>query len=460
MKRDALRYLYGSTSISFIMRICGVGLLFIANVMLARALTPGEYGLYAYIIEIAAFGAVIACLGFDQIAVRIVPDLLADGNYSGLRRFLCSGIAAIIIGVLVIGVPLLAIWYRGLLPDSISPTVLLLSVLLIVALSALRFGQEVLRAARRIAVSQVYEQLVWPMALLIVAAIMLAGTYSWAVSDIVILQIAIYASCAVLLFVAANRIGKRSAAGISTMGDASVNMRTWLSIGVPLALSGMLSVFLNRGDILALGIAVPTEVIAPYTAASRFSALMVLGLAAASATTASLMREYWRTGNKDSLQTCVDRATGVSVLFAIPLGAAFIFAPKYLMAIYGPDYLAGAAVLQVLGAAQFINALTGPVALIVIVCEMQKIYAATIALAAILLAVLLAALIPPFGTMGAAISTFISLVAINVLLAIMVWRRTGIRCWASVSSVVITAADILSSARAMRRKLGGGETNA
>lgn len=451
MKTDKLHYLYSSTSLSFVMRIAGVGLLFSANVLLARSLSVSEYGLYAYIVEVAAFGAVIACLGMDQVAVRIVPDCVRSGDRRAVRRFIAAGMSFALLTSLALGIGLYAAYRWQILPQHLSPVLLSLALGLLFALSILRFGQEIMRGARRIALSQLFEQLAWPTLLLVVGALMWTGLAGFDLVPIVALQVTLYIAASILLFVIAGRIVavKKLEAG----EEAAVELATpyLLGIGLPLAASALLSVFLNRGDILALAFSLPTEAIAPYTAASRYAALMVLGLAAGAATSAALMRDYWRDGDRASLQHCVDRTTGVAVLFSVPLAVLFMAIPELMLSIYGPDYVTGATVLRILAVAQLLNAVTGPVAVLVIVCELQRQYTLAMILCALLMLVLLAVLIPLYGTHGAAASTFISLVSLNLSLAVLVKRRTGIASWVRPEGLRLTMLDGLTAFRVLLR---------
>lgn len=440
MKRDALRYVYGSTSLSFAIRIAGVGVMFAAMILLARAVPPSEFGLYAYIVEIVALGAVVVSLGFDQIAVRVVPDRLAEGDRVGLRRFvgLGIGLTLLVSGALAAG--LLGAWQARAFPVGFGAQHVALTAALLLCLALLRLGQEIVRAARRIAWSQLFEQLIWPIVLLVLAGAALAGLWRVQAASVLAVQCAVLALGAVFLFAIVRRMAHPGKPGCRA-DDATP--WAWLAISLPLALSAMLSVFLNRGDIIALGFFVSSAELAPYTAASRYAALLVLGLAAAAATTAPLMREYWRMRDIGSLQGCVDRAAALSLLIALPLAALFFAFPRAFLSLYGPHYEQGAQALRILTAAQLVNAITGPVALLVIVCEMQRIYALLIAAAAALLAGLLALLTPRYGLVGAAWATFVALSLLNLGLAAAVWRTTGVLAWATPGGIAATVRDFL-----------------
>ncbi|MGX7951278.1 oligosaccharide flippase family protein [Tsuneonella sp. HG249] len=425
MKEASARFLYRGTSLSLIIRVGGVALLFVANLLLARSMPQADYGLFAYTIELIALSSVIAALGFDQIAIREVPDRLAGNDRSGLARFIVFGLSAIAASSLVIGGLLYIGRLSGAMPPSMTNSMLALAVIGLAALSSLRLAQETMRAAKRIGLSQVVEQLAWPVLLMAAGVALAAGWFAASVPALLVLQIALFFGSAALLF-------RKVLDLVSTNGPRAMpagGLARWLGAGVPLAFAASLSVLLNRGDIVALGTVLTAEQLAPYTAASRYAAFLVLGLAAASAATAGVMRDAWRDGDQIELQHTVSRATGLATVFAVPVALVFILFPEAMLSLYGPGFVAGSGPLILLVLAQLLNALTGPVALIVIVCDLGKAYTVAMAGAVVLFAVTLSVLVPRAGANGAAMSVLIALSALNLSLAAVIYQRTGIRAW-------------------------------
>lgn len=438
MKSDTLRYLYAGASLSLIIRVGGVGILFLGNLLLARSLPQATYGLYAYAIELVALCSVIAALGFDQIAIRVIPDHLAEADGRGLRSFVFGAIGIIVFCTMVLGGLLLLARNGGAMPPTITLELLGLIVLLLLGLTGLRLAQEALRAAKRIALSQIVEQMLWPIALCVVGAGLVAGLVRLSLAEILGLQIAIYFAAAIFLLGVLFRMAPVSQRAPVAIGSH----REWLAMGVPLALAAAMSVLLNRGDILALGTAVSAEELAPYTAASRYAALLVLGLAAASAVAAGVMRDFWRERELVSLQHAIDKSAGLAAIFAVPLALLLIVAPGPLLSLYGPGYVAGDTALRLLAAGQLVNALTGPVALIVIVCDLGRTYTAAMLASVLLLIALLAWLIPLLGLVGAAWSALAALSSLNISLAYIIARRTGLRSWATPRGVASALCDL------------------
>jgi O-antigen/teichoic acid export membrane protein len=369
---------------------------------------------------------------------------VANRDGADLRRFVWRALLTVLLCSAAIGGLLLLARQADAMPATITPTLLGFVVALLMALTALRIAQECLRAAKRITLSQVVEQLAWPLALLCAGGASVAGLVGLSLVGVLALQLGLYGLAAIILIwtlFAATPYQSPS------RGLPPAPTSQWFLVGVPLALAAALSVLLNRGDILALGAAVSAAQIAPYTAASRYAALLVLGQAAASAVAAAVMRDYWREGDRENLQHAIDRTAGVSAIFALPLAAVFIALPEPLLRFYGSGYVAGDMVLRLLAIGQLVNALTGPVALIVIVCDLARAYTIAMIGAVVLQIALLGTLIPRFGTLGAASAALIALTALNLGLAVIIKQKLGLRSWATPGAVAASVRDIVGLGR-------------
>lgn len=428
-------------SISLAIRVAGVGLLFAAHLVLARAISQSDYGLFAYLVELVALCAVLASWGFDQIALKVVPDSYANGQRRNFLRFVSAGTVMVMVSALILTGLLWIARAVGATPPQMSVGLLLLTVAALSALGLLRLMQEAIRSLRRIAASQIVEQLAWPAALLAIGGAMMLARPEQPVFWLVGMQAAVSLFGAVLL-------GTRV---LSIFGpsrsDAAEGVGGWLADSVPLAAAAGFSLILNRGDVLALGAVLSTEDIAPYAAASRYAALLVLGLAAASAASAGAMRDSWRSRDIEQLQQAVSHAAGLAAMIALPAAILLIAFPGVFLGLYGPGFVAGSTPLIILVAAQLLNALTGPVALVVIVCDLGAQYSMAMIMAAAIMAGLLLVLVPLWGTVGAALALLVSLSVLNIWLSVLIYRATGVRCWVTPATLVAAFGELGAIAR-------------
>jgi O-antigen/teichoic acid export membrane protein len=263
------------------------------------------------------------------------------------------------------------------------------------------------------------------------------------------LQIAVFSASWLLLLAAGRQLIPPSLdeAPVASSQDE----RAWLGMGLPLAISGAFSVFLKRGDLLALGTVATSAQIAPYAAAVRIAGLTIFGLSAANASTAPLMREYWSVGDRQSLQACVDRSAAIATLFSLPLVLCFLVFPRLFLGAFGPEYLAGTAPLRLLAIGQLVNAMTGPVGPVMVAAGLQRRYLAMTALSTVGMIALLALLVRSWGMVGAALGALLSVALLNLLLAWTVRHKTGLRTVVSPRAIRLVLGDIARGANSIVR---------
>jgi O-antigen/teichoic acid export membrane protein len=453
--RNSRRHLYGGAITSFGIRIAGVAATFAGNALLARTLTKTEYGYYAYTVELVALLAVVLAVGFTQLAVRVVPDFVRADDGAALARFARSGLVVIAMMALLVAPVLFIAWRAGVLTEGLPLRLLAIGMALLIATSCLGLFQEILRGGQRIAWSQVVEQTVWPVALIAIALAAHQGVIAISPALVMAVQAGVFFAGAVLLArVAASLCAAGSAGG--TAQDAE-NWRDWLRMGSPLAIAGLMSVFLKRGDILALGVYVPPAEIAPYSAAVRIAGLMIFGLAAANAASAAMVRSHWRANDEVALQATIDRSAVIAFGFSAPLALAFWFLPDLFLGAFGSGYLTAATILRILALGQLVNALTGPVGTVVVAAGLERLYMTSMMIVALLMAVALAIVVPRAGPVGAAATTAMMSICLNVWLAAVVRRRLGLHTYVTPAGVVAFLADIRSAAGmviGLRRRSG------
>lgn len=133
-------------AVGFVYQAAGLVLGFMLNVVLARMLGARGYGIYAFVLAVAAFGATFGRGGLGQTALRLLPEYrigkrsaLAHGLIGGSRR----AIAAMSIGAGAIAALGLALFWRE--PEHARFLFLAIVAALVPAMALLAAGQASLR---------------------------------------------------------------------------------------------------------------------------------------------------------------------------------------------------------------------------------------------------------------------------------------------------------------------------
>lgn len=136
-----------------------------------------------------------------------------------------------------------------------------------------------------------------------------------------------------------------------------------------------------------------------------------------------IARGYGEGHNPASRVASLNRKVGlVGFAFVVPLTAACLLAPEFLLGLFGEEFKAGAPTLRLLAAAHTFNVLTGPLGTSLIMGGQEKTVMNIELIASGLTVALGAALIPFFGMFGAAIA-FSTAVVLRVVVSQVALRR-------------------------------------
>jgi len=105
MAEAVLRLLarHGAAAGALGVRLGAAGLAYLLQIVLARSLSAADYGTFSFAWSLVTIGGFLATLGFGQIAVRFLAQYHENGEFGLARGFIRTGIAASLIGSLVIG---------------------------------------------------------------------------------------------------------------------------------------------------------------------------------------------------------------------------------------------------------------------------------------------------------------------------------------------------------------------
>jgi O-antigen/teichoic acid export membrane protein len=437
----AARHLYIGSGLSFILRILGTGAMFVALLLLARALPANEFGLYIYIIDLISLISPVVSLGMGQICVRVVSDAVAHRNPTELRWFALVAIACTILIASLMWLAFGLAKHAGLLPAGLGGALLPVSVGLLIALSALRLSQEMFRGARYIGLSQLLEQIIWPLLLIGVALCVIAKQFIPSTLWIVGFQAVFMLASALLLFAMFElKVLRRMPPTKSTIFAGQ--FKKWIAIGLPVAMAVLLSVVQYRGDVIILGAYASPSNIGAYAVSARLAGLAIFALGAVAAASEPLMRQFFVAKDTNNLQHVVDRAAGISAMLSIPVAALLIIFPKFFLHLFNPEFGSASSILAILATGQLVNALTGPIAPLIIALGFQRFNLIMMASVALVMAVSLVLVIPVFGGVGAAIVTAASATVLNCGLCWYIYHTAGIKTYLRPSGIRAIILDI------------------
>jgi O-antigen/teichoic acid export membrane protein len=209
--------------------------------------------------------------------------------------------------------------------------------------------------------------------------------------------------------------------------EPAYQLRFWFRSAWPLLLASSMQIVNQHASVLMLGGLADAEQVGLYRVAQRGAMIVHFGLQSVNMALAPTISSFHAQGEMARMQRMVTRSVRAVAVFALPVCIGLILsAPWIVPFVFGSDFAPAAWPLAILCAAQLVNALTGSVGLVLNMTGHERDTAQGVGMAAVLVVVLNAALIPLWGASGAALGTGIALVAWNALLARWVYKRLGI----------------------------------
>jgi O-antigen/teichoic acid export membrane protein len=393
-----------------------------SQVALARVLGVGRFGVYIYTFTWMTLLVIPGKLGFDTASITFIPHFSAHNRWGILKGYHRRSTELVTLSSIVVAVITLLVILFAVESGTDLQHAFMVSLLLL-PLFALSVVQEAkLRGAKRPVWSQA-SQFIRPALLTIFVLV-------WALTDR-----DLSATQAMFLHVIATAIGlvlgrmmlNRALPGQVKESTAEFETRDWLRTSTPMILISSMVVVMKRCDVVMLGLLSSASAAGIYAVASRASELMIFGLVATNMVANPLISEYHSLGQTAKLQKLVTNVSRISAGTTLVAMALVVFGGRFMLALFGPAFVQARTALLILGAAQVISALSGPVAEVMLMTRHQDEAARTFFFAVLLNVGLNLFLIPRYGINGAAIATGTSTVAWNLLLMVRVKQLVGIR---------------------------------
>lgn len=409
-------------STAFLIRVVAAALAFISQVMLARWMGSHEFGIYVYVFTwVMLFGGIVD-IGLASSAQRFIPQYTEKGAWSHLRGFLSGSrwlAFWIAMSISIVGAVVVHSLDHWLDDYTIIP--LYIGCLILPVYSVMHVQDGIARSYN------------WPnLALLppfvirqllvigMMGAAYVSGISTDATTGIAIAAISIWV-CAIGQYVVLSR---KLAAEVPA-GPRSYDIPRWVAVSVPMFLVDSLYVMLMYVDILILKQFRSPDEIAIYYAAAKTLALVSFVYFAVSAASAHKFSEYFEAGDRKKLAGFL--ADSIRWAFWPSLAAVIVVLACGwpLLRLFGEHFVSGYYLMFILAIGILARASIGPGERFLSMLGQQKLCALAALVALVTNVALCFALIPTYGTLGAAIATAIAFIMESVMIFIIAKRRLG-----------------------------------
>ncbi|MFG1247713.1 oligosaccharide flippase family protein [Xanthobacter autotrophicus] len=383
----------------------------------ARVLGVHDSGYFFLCLTWVGLIATVARAGFEKAVIRHMAAELAVNRGREARRAFLHGTGLVTLGgslatlgTVALAGPLAEYVFR----DPMVAPALIISSLAILPQVLCTFMGHALVGFHRGAAGQLVQSGLWPMLMLAAVAV---GVHS--LEGVLYALAAANLAAAVLGVVLVVRERHRFHV-TPPSGTVSEAMPALWRTAMPLGVVEMVQMFLASLPVLLLAAFGLPSAVGAFSVANRISMLIwvvstSIGVVAAPSFAARHRQDDW-----DGLKALNRKVRLAVAVFGSPIVAAMIFFPTPILHLIGPGFEIAAPALMVMGVGQLINCLLSCQDIMLSMTGFGSVLRWLNTAQLVVCCTLCAALIPPFGMMGAAVATavFAAQGAIGTTLAV------------------------------------------
>lgn len=410
----------------FAIRVAGAGLTYASMIFLARSLGAFNFGIYAYVFVIVGLLGLALSFGFNSAGLRFVPDYLARQKWRRLSGFLTQSYAIVlslsVLGALL-GVGLVLTFRSSIDPHYFAPLIVGLGC--VPLWTVLTQFESTARAFGWMQLAYIPGYILRPLLLVgfVGGLVWFGGT-----PDAVAALWAMIAACAVVVLVQ----GLLVYAGIRrrvTKVTAAFHTRHWCTISLSFLVIDGFRMLLDNSDVLMIGRLLDPHSVAVYYAAIRTGGLVAFVSFSMIALAVPKFAEIHITGTRQDLQKFVSSVIQLMFWPSLATASALALLGPWALSLFGAGFEMGYPTMLVVLAGLVLRSATGPVEYLLNMTGHHRDTMVVYALAAVANVGLNLLLIPAFGILGAAMSTYAAMLSANFALYLLVQKRLGVNAF-------------------------------
>ncbi|WP_452230589.1 flippase [Lacinutrix sp. MEBiC02404] len=404
------------TLFSFLLKFFGLGLSYFFTLLISRFYGAEVVGRFSLTFTILNLFALFFALGIPDTMVKII----ADSNYkqqfdlkkTALRAILISSVIGAI--VLFLSAKPLALFYT----DSVLYDYLLIAAAALVPLVLLRYNFEILRGRNEIVkfgfLSHIIPYLISVLAILFVFFVFEEKNG--------LQTIKVYFLGTVIAFILSVFLTKHK----EEIKRKAFPLKKMMNYSLPMLATSSFIFLMGWTDTLMLGYYNDKADVGIYSVVIKIARIAIIVLTSVNLVLAPKISELYSKSEHDKMKELIRKATKIIFITTAPMVGLILIANKFVLGLFGDEFIIGSTALIVIMLAQLFNAMTGSVGQVMNMTGNHKKLRDFTIISVILNIVLNLILIPLYGILGAAIATATSSVVINIISVIFVKRRLGI----------------------------------
>ena len=398
-------YLGGQGAGVLAVNAAGIATVMASHIFIARVLGIEDYGLYTFVISLTAMGILFSQFGIEHLLLKKAPIYFQSGEKDKLLGLILVGIFSILTTVTIASI-LATIWiYNAPELGPHTNIIVVMAILLVLFLSFLALFQHAFMGIKRFMLGKIMTETVRPV--LIVAFI---GAAIMAGVELGVAQVLAANILSITLLSIVSSVILWRAVGFSSSDKPYLKTRTvaeWLKSSSVMMMYYVPQVLIVQTDVLMMGYLLGTEHVGGYWAAAKIALVVSFPLYAVNTVASPILASRYSQG-KD-IRAIVKM--GAIISFALCLVAAIFIAGfgDFFLGLFGDEFSSSYMPLLILVVGYVLISAAGPVDYALLMAGREKVNAKIMGITFLMNASLNMALIPEYGSIGAAIATVTAL---------------------------------------------------
>jgi O-antigen/teichoic acid export membrane protein len=407
---------------AFLIRVSGAALAYGSQILFALWMGTFQFGVYVYVWTWVTLLAGFIDLGMNAAAQRFIPEYSHHSDAERLRGFQ-SGSRWIALALSSLAAILGAVVVTAVQPwlNDYEVLPLYIACLALPMCGILQVQNGIARAHNWMNLAQlptyVFRQI---LMIVVMGVIYLIALPTDAVTATLISTASIWVVTFGQFLILNKKLAEKTPPGRKTY-----EVKTWLTISLPMVAVEGFYLLLTYSSILLLQLFQSPQEIAVYYAAEKTLALVAFVHYSVAQSTAHKFSHYHVSGNREALSATLEHAIKLSFWPSLVATILVLAAGIPLLWLFGRDFVAGYPLMFIFAVGMLARAAVGPLAAFLNMVGEQRACALVFAGAFGLNVLLCLALIPLLGTAGAAISISTALVFESAALFFLTKRRIG-----------------------------------
>ncbi|MFN8295748.1 MAG: flippase [Chitinophagales bacterium] len=206
----------------------------------------------------------------------------------------------------------------------------------------------------------------------------------------------------------------------------TISYQEILTMAFPMLLTYIAFLINNSADVFLLkSNQIGTDLVGIYKTCANISMLAATLLVALNTTVQPKITQLFTQNKLTEVQQITKKSSKLIFWVSLPVFIILLFFSKYVMWLYGEEFMKGAICLSVLTIGQVINTVCGPVAQLLNATGYHKAFRNISFVGAVVSIIANLLLIPVYGILGAAIANTISMIVWNIIATIYIKKTFG-----------------------------------